>query len=84
MTWRSRRAAYYTKHPKVCTVCTADRDVHLHHRTYVRAGNELDADLMPLCEYHHALLHEFHHQSGLSLTVATARFVTLHRRRLTA
>lgn len=47
--WAARRRDYYATHPKICSACGTDRNIHLHHKTYVRLGAELDRDLVPLC-----------------------------------
>lgn len=62
--WVQRREQYYQTHPKKCAVrgCGTTERIHLHHRTYERGwlGQELDDDLVPLCEDHHAAVHERH------------------------
>jgi hypothetical protein len=78
-TWRARKVAYYATHARVCAACGTSENVHLHHRTYVRMGTELDADLTPLCEAHHTVVHQYHAAcSGVSLAKATDVVVRLH------
>jgi hypothetical protein len=75
--WERRKLAYYVNHAKVCRACGAKKNIHLHHHTYVRLGNEFDADLVPLCENCHTLVHRFHREGKLTLTGATRKFLQL-------
>src|ERR1043165_4670367 len=57
--WRQSKQRYYaSEYPKHCLICGSP-DIELHHRTYVRMGNEELFDLVPLCRKHHERLHEF-------------------------
>jgi len=40
-----------------CQVCNSDEDLHAHHRTYERLGDELQSDLICLCAECHSLFH---------------------------
>jgi len=40
-----------------CILCYSDYNVHVHHRSYDRLGNEIMTDIIPLC----AECHERHH-----------------------
>ena len=40
-----------------CWVCKCRANLHAHHRTYVRIGQELDEDIVVLCESCHAGVH---------------------------
>jgi len=42
---------------QTCRVC-ADPNVDLHHRTYIRLGDEKMTDLEPLCREHHEAVHD--------------------------
>jgi hypothetical protein len=55
--WKRRRAAFYATHARACFVCSSRRFVVLHHVTYHRVGEELDTDLVPLCENCHKVAH---------------------------
>lgn len=47
------------KRDKRCFVCGIKKNLNLHHRSYVRLGNEdLKKDLVWVCQKHHYLLHE--------------------------
>jgi hypothetical protein len=65
--WRDRRRAWYAAWltragtPPTCLVCDrqwSPKSGHLHHLTYVRIGDEDDADLVPLCSRDHRRLHD--------------------------
>ena len=56
--WRKRRARFACTHPKICT-CGSNESLQLHHRSYERLGNELDQDLMWLCQPCHSLFEEY-------------------------
>ncbi len=55
--WR-KRARGAKKHAKGrCQVCYSDGELHAHHRTYERLGNEEPMDLTVLCSDCHKLVH---------------------------
>ena len=58
--WHNRKARYYRDHDKRCNACGTKDKIHLHHKTYVRMGSELDEDLVPLCESCHTKVHKIH------------------------
>lgn len=76
--WEKRKVAYYAKHEKLCAACKCTENIHLHHHTYDRMGNELDDDLVPLCQEHHDLVHKLHRECGGTLTKVTATFLKLY------
>lgn len=41
-----------------CQVCYGTKDLHAHHRTYIRLGHELPSDLTVLCADCHELFHK--------------------------
>jgi hypothetical protein len=55
--WQERRKAALKRAGYRCQVCDRERLLHVHHRTYVRRGNELPGDLTVLCNECHALFH---------------------------
>lgn len=67
--WADRKKRYYSTHAKVCKACGTTQHIQLHHLTYKRLGDELDADLMPLCHKHHQAVEEFKHPNN---TIAQA------------
>jgi hypothetical protein len=76
--WDRRRARYYGSHTKACRACGSTEDIHLHHHTYKRLGKEHDDDLVPLCQAHHAEVHQLHRGSEATLTEVTRQVVQLH------
>lgn len=41
-----------------CQLCNASGELHTHHRTYDRLGDELDSDVIVLCSACHAHFHD--------------------------
>lgn len=60
--WRRKRLAAPQRAEHRCQVCYSHKRLDVHHRTYVRFGEEHDADLTVLCRRCHEL---FHHKGGL-------------------
>lgn len=58
--WRQTRDAALRRSGYSCQLCSAQGELHVHHRTYVRRGRELDSDLIVLC----AGCHEIFHANG--------------------
>lgn len=57
--WRERRAARLKAARYACQVCNARNILlNVHHRTYVRRGEEYARDLIVLCEGCHHLFHQ--------------------------
>lgn len=57
--WRQRRKKFSAGHPIRCFVCgTRKRPIELHHLSYDRLGDELDSDLVWLCQRHHSEAHK--------------------------
>lgn len=69
--WRLRRERFFATHPRVCSCCESEDDVQVHHLTYVRFGDELDDDLLALCQRCHSLVHQHHRLHGGDLRAAT-------------
>lgn len=55
--WAARRAAALKRARHRCQTCGGDGLLNVHHRTYARRGNELNADITVLCRPCHALFH---------------------------
>lgn len=55
--WKARREAVLEWAAHSCQVCSRTDGLHVHHRTYVRRGQERPADLIVLCGDCHALFH---------------------------
>lgn len=64
--WASKRAEYWGRYGRSCkaNLCDATTDLHVHHHTYERLGNELLSDLVGLCRAHHEEVHARHDASG--------------------
>ena len=59
-----------------CQLCGSTLDLHLHHLTYDRVGEELVSDLILLCGGCHAAVHDLERLGtiGLDLTMKGASF----------
>lgn len=75
--WETRRNQYFLTRPRKCVTCGTRKDIHLHHKTYARMGNEFDSDLAALCEFCHDTLHKWHTEVGGDLLSASNRFIRL-------
>jgi 5-methylcytosine-specific restriction endonuclease McrA len=56
--WKYRRDRALRRAGFRCQVCSGNGELHVHHRTYVRRGNEAKGDLIVLCATCHQLFHE--------------------------
>jgi 5-methylcytosine-specific restriction endonuclease McrA len=77
--WGIRRAQVIERDDKKCQACGKISDLHVHHLSYERLGEELDEDLVTLCKRCHFLIHHDHPHSGLSLADATRTFIRNRR-----
>ena len=73
--WQIRKETYFNRHPRVCKICKTKDNIQLHHQTYERVGCERDADLVPLCEFHHELVHAYYSVGGKALGVCTQEVI---------
>lgn len=55
--WRQMKQKYKQHHHYSCTYCGRKSNLHLHHLTYERVGNESFEDLIYLCASCHAKVH---------------------------
>jgi hypothetical protein len=55
--WQQLRAKALERDGHACRVCNSPTNLHVHHRTYLRFGNELVDDLTVLCKRCHKLFH---------------------------
>ncbi|ONH62395.1 hypothetical protein CcI49_03175 [Frankia sp. CcI49] len=67
--WKDRRRRYLREHdPAECRLCARSWEPKwpLHHKSYERAGGgqELDRDLIPVCERCHSFIHSLDHKRG--------------------
>jgi 5-methylcytosine-specific restriction endonuclease McrA len=56
--WKERRDRALRRAGFSCQVCSKKGQLHVHHRTYARRGDEADTDLIVLCADCHQLFHE--------------------------
>ena len=56
--WKRIREAALTRANYRCQICSSAQHPQVHHRTYVRRGEELPEDLTVLCEECHRLFHK--------------------------
>jgi hypothetical protein len=63
-----------------CQVCNSEGELHAHHRTYERKGDELQSDLICLCNECHNLFHSKDRiKKVLELNVSEAYLEELER-----
>jgi len=55
--WAKRRAKALKQSRHHCQLCGANYDLHVHHNSYDRLGNERDDDLVVLCRNCHSRFH---------------------------
>lgn len=55
--WKAKRAMILNMWGNRCALCNEGGELHLHHRTYERKGNEDPFGLIPLCKKHHEIFH---------------------------
>ena len=55
--WRERRKAVLARASDHCELCQKADATQVHHRTYIRLGNELLTDLLAVCETCHEVIH---------------------------
>jgi hypothetical protein len=66
--WKLKKKEYIESNFKQsCIICNNNKYV-LHHRSYVRLGDESLHDFVPLCNKHHNELHEFCSKNKLIFT----------------
>ena len=55
--WQGKRQLFYARAGHRCQLCNAEGELHAHHRTYERVGNEHPDDVTVLCADCHAKFH---------------------------
>lgn len=55
--WERRRNLHVKQADYRCQLCNAEKDLHVHHRTYERLGCERYTDLIALCKACHGIFH---------------------------
>ena len=56
--WQETRKDALRRAKFCCQTCSAKGKLHVHHRTYVRRGEEWSSDLIVLCAGCHSIFHE--------------------------
>lgn len=56
--WRKLRKRALRRAEQRCQLCNGEDDLHVHHRTYERVGEERITDLTVLCGWCHARFHD--------------------------
>lgn len=56
--WQAMRQKVLAYWDNRCAICSSDKRIDVHHRTYDRRGRELLTDLIPLCRSCHQTFHE--------------------------
>lgn len=56
--WSAKRADALRRSLYRCQTCAVGGELHVHHRTYARRGDELASDLVVLCADCHRIFHE--------------------------
>lgn len=72
--WKAKRRQFFAENRRrLCAGCQdkSIKQLHVHHKTYARFGNEDLADLVAVCQVCHAMIHERHRLGGISLEEAT-------------
>jgi hypothetical protein len=55
--WIKVRSSVLEAYEHACSFCCAGDDLHVHHRTYKRIGNEKWGDVVVLCKECHSVFH---------------------------
>jgi hypothetical protein len=72
--WAAKRSLRLKIDEHLCQGCWSSDNLHVHHKTYKRLGNEnVQVDLVTLCETCHDYVHRMQKQWGISLFNATDR-----------
>jgi hypothetical protein len=69
--WRERRVIQLENDGHRCQGCGGADDLHVHHVTYDRLGNEAPGDLVTVCEVCHGFIHREQQRSLGSLAQVT-------------
>jgi hypothetical protein len=78
-TWEQKRQVVLARDGHKCAGCRDESNLHVHHCTYERFGNELLTDLITLCQACHKAVHELHRLRGGDLAMATAEALSVLR-----
>lgn len=70
--WRQKRLEFISQHPTGRCFCGEYKDLHVHHATYDRLGNERLDDLRLVCHSCHDMIHYYHKNAGIPHTLEEA------------
>jgi len=56
--WYSRSAPIRNRNAGICECCNMRYGVSVHHKTYIRLGNETQEDLLHVCRECHEMIHQ--------------------------
>jgi len=64
--WKNTRKRALRRAGFKCELCNSDGELHVHHKTYERRGDEDNDDLIVLCKNCHAKFHDKLSKEGVS------------------
>lgn len=70
--WRQKRLEFISQHPTGRCFCGEYKNLHVHHATYDRLGNERLDDLRLVCHSCHDMIHYYHKNAGIPHTLEQA------------
>jgi 5-methylcytosine-specific restriction endonuclease McrA len=81
--WKIKKIKYWASvGDKKCQACGSRKNLHVHHKTYIRFGNELLSDLCGLCNFCHIQVHKMARKNGGKLELATNQWILIMKRKL--
>lgn len=79
--WQAKRLACFKLYGKRCYLCQSEKKIHVHHRTYKNLYDEdVEKQLIPLCEKHHSFLHKYCLQNKLTIWNGTIKYFKYFQR----
>lgn len=69
--WTAFREVALARAKRRCRACSSPDDLHVHHLTYERLGNERLEDVVVLCENCHDIVHRIERTTSQDLISAT-------------
>ena len=55
--WKRTRRKALRRGGNKCALCGNTKELHVHHNNYKNLWHERKTDLIVLCSYHHAMVH---------------------------
>lgn len=78
--WQEKREQCFNIFGKKCMVCDETRKLHVHHKTYQNFMHEdVETDLIPLCDKHHKSLHKFCDEKHYNLWKGSNIYLRLNK-----